>query len=110
MAFFAKILTAINLSVISSYFITNVRVFIVSFTVPIMNALLETKNIWARDDPAIVLIICGMLCVSALTWGITYHLSIWGIIRLTLLMVFRDFLGSGLIIASGTWFVSLLVR
>ena len=70
---------------------------------PYSHSHLETKNIWARDDPAIVLIICAMLCVSAVGWGVTYRLPIWGVMRLALLMVLRDFLGSGLVIATITW-------
>lgn len=63
----------------------------------------ETKNIWARDDPAIVLLICVMLGLSSVAWGITYQLNTWEVARLALLMIFRDFLGSGLIIATSTW-------
>lgn len=77
---------------------------------PTLTPRLETKNIWARDDPAIVLIICAMLCISAIAWGATYRLSISGIMRLALLMVFRDFLGSGLVLATTTWYVYHVLR
>lgn len=46
-----------------------------------------------------------MLCVSAIAWGVTYRLSMWGIAHLALLMVLRDFLGSGLVLATTTWYV-----
>jgi hypothetical protein len=44
-----------------------------------------------------------MLCVNAIAWGLVYHLSIWGVARLVVLMVFRDFLGAGLIMATFVW-------
>lgn len=69
---------------------------------------LETKNMWARDDPAILLIICSLLCSSALMWGLAYKLSVWGTIRLVLLMVGRDFLATGFVVATVTWSVSLV--
>ncbi|KAF8316614.1 UNC-50 [Clavulina sp. PMI_390] len=63
----------------------------------------QTKNTWARDDPAIVLIVCALLCITALAWGISFRNSIWTIFSSAFLMVFRDFLGSGLIAATITW-------
>jgi hypothetical protein len=82
---------------------------------------LETKNTWARDDPAILVLIgaclCGMLrvfpspfvsnvfafLVSAIAWGVVYSYSVQEILNIAILMIFRDFLVSGLVIATLLW-------
>ena len=84
---------------------------------------LETKNTWARDDPAILVLIgaclCGMfriyiflslynsnllaLLVSAIAWGIVYSYNVREILNVAFLMIFRDFLLSGVIIATLLW-------
>lgn len=83
---------------------------------------LETKNTWARDDPAILVLIgaclCGMLrafpspytisnffafLVSAIAWGVVYSYSVQEILNIALLMIFRDFLVSGVVVATLLW-------
>ena len=82
---------------------------------------LETKNTWARDDPAILVLIGACLCgmfhvfpspyilnflaflVSAIAWGIVYSYSVQEILNIALLMIFRDFLVSGVVIATLLW-------
>ncbi|KAM6492534.1 UNC-50 [Amanita muscaria] len=66
----------------------------------------QTKNTWARDDPAILVLISACLTVSAVAWAVVYSYGIPGTIKLTLLMILRDYLLSGIIIASILWFIS----
>ncbi|KDN35502.1 hypothetical protein RSAG8_11540, partial [Rhizoctonia solani AG-8 WAC10335] len=65
----------------------------------------QTKNTWARDDPAILWLLSAALCVSAVAWGLVYYLSPFEIIKLALLMVIRDFLFSGAVVATIVWYV-----
>ncbi|CAE6362736.1 unnamed protein product [Rhizoctonia solani] len=63
----------------------------------------QTKNTWARDDPAILWLVSAALCVSAIAWGLVYSLSPFEIIKLSLLMVIRDFILSGAVVATIVW-------
>jgi len=66
----------------------------------------QTKNTWARDDPAILVLIGACLCVSAIAWGIVYSYNVREILSIALIMIFRDFLLSGVIIATLLWFTA----
>ncbi|KAJ7098266.1 UNC-50 [Mycena epipterygia] len=66
----------------------------------------QTKNTWARDDPAILVLISACLCVSAVAWSLVYSLSILQALQLAILMVLRDFLLSGIIISTVLWQIS----
>ncbi|KAI9314496.1 UNC-50-like protein [Dichotomocladium elegans] len=66
----------------------------------------QTKNQWARDDPAFLVILATLLCLSAVAWGLMYGLGMVGILRAMLFMVLVDFLLVGSLAASFTWFVS----
>ncbi|KAJ7718696.1 UNC-50 [Mycena maculata] len=63
----------------------------------------QTKNTWARDDPAILVLISACLCVAAVAWSLVYSLSLWQALELALLMILRDFLLSGIIISTILW-------
>ncbi|TPX70641.1 hypothetical protein SpCBS45565_g01689 [Spizellomyces sp. 'palustris'] len=63
----------------------------------------QTKNQWARDDPAFVAILFFCLTISALAYGMVYTVGLWGVIRLILWMVFVDFLLVGIFIATVLW-------
>ncbi|TFK28509.1 UNC-50 [Coprinopsis marcescibilis] len=66
----------------------------------------QTKNQWARDDPAILVLIAACLCVSAVAWGLVYSFSPLQTLVLAALMILRDFLLSGVIIATVLWFTA----
>ncbi|KAI4523445.1 UNC-50 [Schizophyllum commune] len=66
----------------------------------------QTKNTWARDDPAILVLIAASLCVSAIAWGFVYSFGLVGTIRLAILMVLRDYLLTGIIVATIIWFTA----
>ncbi|KAF8980674.1 hypothetical protein BGZ46_003877 [Entomortierella lignicola] len=44
----------------------------------------QTKNQWARDDPAFMVILSGLLGFSAIAWGLVYGHGITGILRMSL--------------------------
>ncbi|KAH9849020.1 UNC-50-like protein [Lenzites betulinus] len=64
----------------------------------------QTKNTWARDDPAILILIAACLIVSAVAWSVVYSYSLWGAIELAFLMIIRDFLLGGIVVATAIWF------
>jgi len=66
----------------------------------------QTKNTWARDDPAILVLIGACLVVSAIAWSLVYSYSPFEAIRLALLMIFRDYLLVGASVATLLWFFS----
>ncbi|KLO14019.1 UNC-50-like protein [Schizopora paradoxa] len=66
----------------------------------------QTKNTWARDDPAILVLISACLTVSAIAWSIVWYYSAWEAIGLAFLFIFRDYILSGVIVATILWFFS----
>ncbi|KAF8237381.1 UNC-50 [Tricholoma matsutake] len=66
----------------------------------------QTKNTWARDDPAILVLIFACLCVSAVAWSVVYSYSIFETIELAFFMVVRDYLLTGMAVATVLWFIS----
>ncbi|KAI7895807.1 UNC-50-like protein [Mucor mucedo] len=66
----------------------------------------QTKNQWARDDPAFLVLLASLLCVSALAWGVVFGLGMVGILRAMLFMVVVDFVLVGSLVATLTWFIT----
>ncbi|EPT05753.1 hypothetical protein FOMPIDRAFT_1111164 [Fomitopsis schrenkii] len=66
----------------------------------------QTKNTWARDDPAIIILISGCLVVSAIAWSVVYSYTPFQAIKLALLMIIRDYLFVGALMATIMWFFS----
>ncbi|KAI8354139.1 UNC-50, partial [Choanephora cucurbitarum] len=66
----------------------------------------QTKNQWARDDPAFLVLLVCFLILSALAWGWTYQLTIGGILQLMMTMVGIDLFLVGFVVATITWFIS----
>jgi hypothetical protein len=66
----------------------------------------QTKNTWARDDPAIIILICACLSVAAIIWAVVYSFTFFEGVRLIFLMIFRDFLLVGILVATFLWFFS----
>jgi len=66
----------------------------------------QTKNTWARDDPAILVLLAACLTVAAIAWSIVWYYSPWQGLRLALFMIFRDFLLVGALVATLLWFFS----
>ncbi|KAL8283435.1 hypothetical protein RQP46_005845 [Phenoliferia psychrophenolica] len=67
----------------------------------------QTKNTWARDDPAMLLLISLCLFVSAILWSVTYaHHDLAGTVRTIFLMIFVEFFAVGLVISTILWALS----
>ncbi|TYJ56894.1 hypothetical protein B9479_002339 [Cryptococcus floricola] len=66
----------------------------------------QTKNQWARDDPAMLILIAGCLAASGVAWSLVYRLPALSFLTLPLLMIFRDFLLPSLLIAFILFFVA----
>lgn len=66
----------------------------------------QTKNTWARDDPAILILVSACLAVAAIAWSVVYSFNLYEGLRLIAFMIFRDFLLCGVITATLFWFIS----
>ncbi|KAH7882325.1 UNC-50 [Phlebopus sp. FC_14] len=60
----------------------------------------QTKNTWARDDPAILILLFGCLFVAAMAWSTVYSYTFLEAIKLAFIMILRDFLLVGVICAT----------
>lgn len=67
----------------------------------------QTKNTWARDDPALVILQCGCLAVAGLLWSIFYaHYSPLKTLQTIVQMIAVDFLLLGTVVATALWAIS----
>lgn len=65
-----------------------------------------TKDQWARDDPAFLVLLSICLCASSVGFAIVLRLGFIGFLKFLLWVVFIDCIGVGLIIATSLWFIS----
>lgn len=72
----------------------------------------QTKNQFARDDPAFLALMSSVLLISSLMFGIVMKLSFFNLFKFILWVVFIDCILVGCIIATIYWIVSnkLLVK
>ncbi|CAM5078149.1 unnamed protein product [Eretmochelys imbricata] len=66
----------------------------------------QTKDQWARDDPAFLVLLSIWLCVSTIGFGFVLDMGFFQTIKLLLWVVFIDCVGVGLLIATLMWFIS----
>eukprot|EP01111_Echinosteliopsis_oligospora_P020032 TRINITY_DN998_c1_g1_i1.p1 TRINITY_DN998_c1_g1~~TRINITY_DN998_c1_g1_i1.p1 ORF type:complete len:180 (-),score=19.84 TRINITY_DN998_c1_g1_i1:175-714(-) len=67
----------------------------------------QTKNQWARDDPAFVAILMVFLGMSSVAFAVAFHItSFIGIMKLMFWSVFVDFISVGLVVASIGWWIA----
>jgi len=64
----------------------------------------QTKNQWARDDPAFLVILIAALSLAALAYSISFASSPLDSFKLILSFIFLDFLLPGLLISTLAWF------
>ena len=58
----------------------------------------QTKNQWARDDPAFVVVLLAMVAVATLAYAIAFRISsAWQLVRLLLSAMLIDFIGLGVV-------------
>ncbi|XP_052674170.1 protein unc-50 homolog [Crassostrea angulata] len=65
-----------------------------------------TKDQWARDDPAFLVLLSFWLVVSSIGFSFTLGIHFSGFLKLILWVVFVDCIGVGLVIATFFWFLS----
>eukprot|EP00756_Hemistasia_phaeocysticola_P041980 Hpha_TRINITY_DN16944_c1_g1::TRINITY_DN16944_c1_g1_i6::g.54040::m.54040 len=69
-----------------------------------------TKNHWARDDPAFVLVQCFFLIATSVAYGIAFHLplgnGVWAVVRLALYEVFVTYLLVGVVMSTLFWLLA----
>ena len=51
-----------------------------------------------------VLLICGALVMSSIMWGLLFRLSVFNVVKLAVLMILRDFVGTGIVVATFVWY------
>lgn len=66
----------------------------------------QTKNQWARDDPAFLVLLSICLCVSSVGFAIVCRLKFSEFVMFLLRTIFLDCIGSGIVIATALWFVA----
>ncbi|CAG5117193.1 unnamed protein product [Candidula unifasciata] len=65
-----------------------------------------TKDQWARDDPAFLVLLAFWLCVSSIGFALILNLGFWGCMKFLLWVIFIDCIGVGLLIATLFWFIT----
>merc|ERR1719277_1200607 len=66
----------------------------------------QTKNQWARDDPAFIVVLIVFLHVAALSYGIALQVRPMGVLRILVQFICVHFLLVGVFIATLAWFIS----
>uniref|UniRef100_A0A915C2S9 Uncharacterized protein n=1 Tax=Parascaris univalens TaxID=6257 RepID=A0A915C2S9_PARUN len=66
----------------------------------------KTKDQWARDDPAFLVLLAAALALSSVLFALAIHLSFTGFIAFFLWVVFIDCIGVGLVVATVLWFIA----
>ncbi|KAK6485401.1 protein unc-50-like protein [Huso huso] len=66
----------------------------------------QTKDQWARDDPAFLVLLSIWLCVSTLGFAFVLGMGFLEMIKLLLWVVFIDCIGVGLLISTLMWVIS----
>ncbi|MEQ2190332.1 Protein unc-50 [Xenoophorus captivus] len=60
----------------------------------------QTKDQWARDDPAFLVLLSIWLCVSTIGFGLVLDMGVMETVKLLLWVVFVDCIGVGLLIST----------
>lgn len=66
----------------------------------------RTKNQWARDDPAFVVVLAAGLLISALAYSIAFQAGVLGFLVSSVWMIAVELLGCGALIACVTHYVA----
>mmetsp|Transcript_34549 Transcript_34549/g.87356 ORF Transcript_34549/g.87356 Transcript_34549/m.87356 type:complete len:245 (-) Transcript_34549:547-1281(-) len=66
----------------------------------------QTKNQWARDDPAFVVVTCILVMLAATAYCVTFGDTLWHSFLTVLSAVVVDYLLLGFAIATACWLIS----
>jgi hypothetical protein len=65
----------------------------------------QTKNQWARDDPAFIVVLIFFLVVASISYGVALQVRGLALLRILSVFVGVHFLGAGVVIATCSWFI-----
>jgi hypothetical protein len=77
--------------------------FFNSILILIILFILGTKDQWARDDPAFLLLLALALSTTSILFALVLNLSFGGFVAFFMWVVFIDCIGVGLVIATLAW-------
>ena len=61
----------------------------------------QTKNQWARDDPAFVVVLACMVAIASLAYAVAFQVSsVWQYVRIVISAILFDFLLVGMVVAT----------
>jgi hypothetical protein len=66
----------------------------------------QTKDQWARDDPAFLVLLTFWLCASSIGFAFVLSLGFFGCAKFLLWVIFVDCIGVGLLIATLFWAIT----
>ncbi|KAK6172900.1 hypothetical protein SNE40_016469 [Patella caerulea] len=66
----------------------------------------HTKDQWARDDPAFLVLLSFWLVVSSVGFAVVLKLTFLAFVKFILWVIFVDCIGVGIVIATFFWFVT----
>lgn len=66
----------------------------------------QTKSQFARDDPAFLVLLSLWLCITSIGFAVALGLGVGQYLLFLLYVIFVDFIGAGIIVATLFWFVS----
>eukprot|EP00656_Telonema_subtile_P027878 TRINITY_DN3005_c0_g1_i3.p1 TRINITY_DN3005_c0_g1~~TRINITY_DN3005_c0_g1_i3.p1 ORF type:complete len:247 (+),score=38.48 TRINITY_DN3005_c0_g1_i3:92-832(+) len=67
----------------------------------------QTKNQWARDDPAFVVVLVFFMAVSSLAFSVAFEVpGISTVLRIMVGSILVDFLGFGVLMATAGWWIA----
>lgn len=66
----------------------------------------QTKNQWARDDPAFIVVLVFFLAVASIAYGVVLQLQGVAFLRILGLFIGVHFLLFGVVIATVSWFIA----
>eukprot|EP01134_Creolimax_fragrantissima_P002996 CFRG2996T1 len=66
----------------------------------------QTKNQWARDDPAFLVLLAGCLCITSAGFSFYFWFPWWKLLSFTLWIIIVNCVLLGCVIATAGWHVS----
>ncbi|KAI8325968.1 UNC-50 [Martensiomyces pterosporus] len=66
----------------------------------------QTKNQWARDDPAFLILQLAALLPTIIAYSVVYDVGLNGFMKALLQLVVVNFILAGVLVATFTWFVA----
>lgn len=66
----------------------------------------QTKDQFARDDPAFLVLLSALLCITSCCFGFVMNLDLFDLLKLLTWVVVIDCIGTGLLLSSAIWWFS----